>query len=53
MLGKKINKQHPDAHLKTHSNCRNVRELNITLLINYFKLKEIVICEESLIDDPE
>ena len=59
MLGKKINKLHPDAHsktfTKTHSNCSrgNVRMLNIKLLINYFELEESVICDENLIDDPE
>ena len=54
MLGKKINKQYPDAHFKTHSGPKNFRVLDIKLLMNYFELEEeINVITENLIDDPE
>ena len=56
MLGKKINKQYPDAHFKTHSGTKTmrIRILDIKLLINYFNLEEeINVITGNLIDDPE
>jgi REP element-mobilizing transposase RayT len=56
MLGKKINRKHPDAHMKTFIKGLNLRTLDITLLVQFYKIEGV---EDScrpqsfMIDDPE